>query len=189
MRPAAPSRRRFLAAGMAALAAAGAPLLGAEVRRRGIRLGFDNFAVRGMKWNARQLVDHAVTLGCDSLFISDFGPFEGRLDDGSLAGIRTYAGERGVEIALGSWSICPTSKTFKKEWGTADEHLATGIRMARTLGSKAFRVILGSHDDRATEGGIAARIADTVAVLKAARNRALDAGVKIAVENHAVDML
>jgi sugar phosphate isomerase/epimerase len=187
MRPSEPSRRSFLAAGMTALAAAGAP--GAEVRRRGIRLGFDNFAVRGMRWNARQLIDHAVTLGCDSLFITDFGPFEGRLDDASLKEIRNYATERGVEIALGSWSICPTSKTFKKDWGTADEHLATGIRMARTLGSKAFRVILGSHEDRATEGGIAARIADTVAVLKAARSRALDAGVKIAVENHAGDML
>ena len=189
MRPATLSRRRFLATGMTVLAAGGAPGAGAEVRRRGIRLGFDNFAVRGMKWNARQLIDHALTLGCDSLFISDFGPFGGRVDDASLADIRGYAADRGVGITLGSWSICPTSKTFKQDWGTADDHLATGIRMARALGSKAFRVILGSHEDRGTEGGIAARIADTVAVLKAARNRALDAGVKIAVENHAGDML
>jgi sugar phosphate isomerase/epimerase len=60
--------------------------------------------------------------------------------------------------------------------------------MAKALGSPAFRVVLGSREDRRTEGGIEARIADTVNVCKACRTRALDAGVKIAVENHAGDM-
>jgi sugar phosphate isomerase/epimerase len=60
--------------------------------------------------------------------------------------------------------------------------------MAKDLGSKAFRVILGNHQDRLTEGGIEARIADTVKVLKACRTRSLDSGVKIAVENHAGDL-
>ena len=50
-------------------------------RRLGIPLGFDNFAVRALGWNARQLIDHSESLRCDSLFITDFGPFEGRLDD------------------------------------------------------------------------------------------------------------
>ena len=141
-----------------------------------------------MQWNARQLVDHAVELACDTLFITDFGPFEGRYDDAALGDIRRYAADRGVALSLGSWSICPTSTTFKRDWGTAEEHLALGIRMARALGSKAFRVILGNHADRLTPGGIAARIADTVAVLRTAKGRAIDAGVKIAVENHAGDM-
>jgi 3-oxoisoapionate decarboxylase len=43
-------------------------------------------------------------------------------------------------------------------------------------------------EDRKTEGGIKARIADTVTVLKACRRDALDAGIKIAMENHAGDM-
>jgi sugar phosphate isomerase/epimerase len=141
-----------------------------------------------MGWNARQLIDHAVALACDSVFITDFGPFEGRTDDASLADVRRYAADAGVGIELGSWSICPTSRSFKPDWGTADEHLATGIRMAKALGSRAFRVILGNQSDRLTEGGIQARIADTVAVLRRARGRAIDAGVKVAVENHAGDM-
>jgi sugar phosphate isomerase/epimerase len=93
-----------------------------------------------------------------------------------------------VQIYLGSWSICPTSKTFKKDWGTAEEHLALGVRMAKALGSPVFRCVLGSREDRRTEGGIEARIRDTVKVLKACRSRALDSGVKVAVENHAGDM-
>jgi sugar phosphate isomerase/epimerase len=179
------TRRGFLAA--AATLAAGA-VAAEPMRRRGIPLGFDNFAVRAMGWNGRQLIDHAEQLRCDSVFITDFGPFGGRVADADLAEIRRYAADRGVAIELGSWSICPTSKSFKRDWGTAEEHLALGIRMARALGSKAFRVILGNHEDRLSPGGIAGRIADTVSVLKSVRSRALDAGVKIAVENHAGDM-
>jgi hypothetical protein len=114
-------------------AAAGAP-----VRRRGIKLGYDNFAVRAMGWNARQLIDHAQALACDSVFITDFGPLEGRFDDAFLGELRRYAVDRGVGIELGSWSICPTSKTFKPDWGSAEEHLALGIRMSRALGSRPF---------------------------------------------------
>jgi sugar phosphate isomerase/epimerase len=43
-------------------------------------------------------------------------------------------------------------------------------------------------DDRKTEGGIEARMADTVKVCQACRSRAVDAGIKIAIENHAGDM-
>ena len=180
--------RRALLAGSAAAVAATGITRAAASGRRGIPLGFDNFAVRACGWNARQLVDHAEQLRCDSLFITDFGPFAGKLDNGSLGELRRYAADRGVSLVLGSWSICPTSKTFKHDWGTAQEHLALGIRMAEALGSPAFRVVLGNQEDRKSPGGIAARIADTVAVLKKARPLAEDAGVRIAVENHAGDM-
>ena len=179
------SRRGFIAS---SLVLAKSTLSASASQEQTIKLGFDNFAVRAMQWNARQLVDHAVTLGCDSVFITDFGPFEGRYDDASLGEIRHYGLDRGIDVVLGSWSICPSSKTFKADWGTAYEHLLLGIRMAKALGSPAFRVILGNRSDRLTEGGIEARMADTVKVLKQARNQAIDAGVKIAVENHAGDM-
>ena len=185
-------RRTFLKSttAVASLALAGASRAPAAepVRKRGHKLGLDNFAVRGLKWNARQLIDYSEKLGCDSLFITDFGPFENKFEDATLAEHRQYAADKGVQIHLGSWSICPTSKTFKKDWGTADEHLALGIRMAKALGSPVFRAVLGNGGDRTTDGGIEARIADTVKVLKAGRSRAVDAGVKVAIENHAGDM-
>ena len=181
-------RRGFLAALAAAPAAARAIDAEPAPRRRGIPLGFDNFAVRALDWDVPRLVDHAVALGCDAVFVTDFGPLRGRTDDAALADLRARAADRGVALLLGSWSVCPTAKRFKNDWGTAEEHLALGIRMAKALGSPAFRVILGEQADRLSEGGIAARIADTVAVLKTCRPLARDAGVKIAVENHAGDM-
>jgi sugar phosphate isomerase/epimerase len=154
---------------------------------RKIKLGFDNFSVRAMKWKAPQLIDYAASLRTDSLFISDLDAFES-LADAHLKEIRANAEDKGLQIHVGTWSICPTSKRFNPKWGTAEEHLATGIRVANALGSPVIRVVLGAAEDRQTEGGIWARMRDTVRVCQANRSRATDAGVKIAVENHAGDM-
>ncbi|HSH93433.1 MAG TPA: sugar phosphate isomerase/epimerase [Roseimicrobium sp.] len=187
------NRRSFLrttAVATIATAAVGSALAQStapSAAKRNIKLGFDNFAVRAFKWKVPQLIEYGAQLKIDSLFITDFGPFE-NFEDGYLSDLRKRAADQGMQIQLGSWSICPTSKTFKKDWGTAEEHLALGIRMAKALGSPVFRVILGNSGDRLTEGGIEARIDDTVRVLKSQRSKAVDAGVKIAVENHSGDM-
>lgn len=188
------NRRDFLAtttlaaAGLAAAqlpARAAAPLLDAKGKR--IKLGMDNFAVRANGWKGRQLVDYAAGLRLDTLFITDL-PGLGSLEVAAAQELRRYAADKGVEIQLGSWSICPTSKVFKKDWGTAEEHLALGIRLAKAVGSDVFRVVLGTREDRKTPGGIEARIADTVTVLKSQRSLAVDSGIKITIENHAGDM-
>jgi sugar phosphate isomerase/epimerase len=179
------TRRGFL--GTAAALAAGA-IANANSKKTGrIKLGYDNFAVRAMGWKAPQLIDYAVKLRVDSLFITDLDAFES-FDEPYLVGLKRKAAENDVQIHAGTWSICPTSTTFKKKWGTAEEHLALGIRVAKAVGSPVIRVVLGNGQDRKTPGGIAARIRDTVEVCKSQRKLALDSGVKIAVENHAGDM-
>lgn len=152
-----------------------------------IKLGMDNFAVRALKLRGRELVDYAASLNLDTLFITDL-PALGTLEVGPAEELRRYASDKGVELLLGSWSICPTSRTFRKDWGTAEEHLALGLKLSRAVGSPAFRVVLGAREDRRTPGGIEARIEDTVKVLKSQKSLAQDLGVKVAVENHAGDM-
>jgi sugar phosphate isomerase/epimerase len=150
-------------------------------------LGIDNFAVRAMGWKADALIEYAASLEIDSLLISDLDALE-NFETGYLSGLRSKAADKGLGLHLGTWSICPTSKTFKNKWGTAEEHLTLGIRTAKLIGSPVLRVVLGNGEDRRTPGGIKARIADTVKVCKACRSQAIDAGVTIAVENHAGDM-
>jgi sugar phosphate isomerase/epimerase len=185
------NRRTFLKS--AALATTALATFGPAARAAGvvgdkkIKLGLDNFSVRALKWKADALIDYAIKLKTDSLFLTDLDCFES-FDDKYLEGLKKKAAEHDLQIHLGSWSICPTSKAFRKTWGTAEEHLALGVRMAKALGSPVFRVVLGTQEDRKTPGGIQARIEDTVKVCKAVRSRAIDAGVKIAVENHAGDM-
>ena len=183
------SRRHFVRTALVAAAVTATPrsLFAAEGGTGKTKLGMDNFSVRAMKWKGAQLIDYAASLRLDSLFITDLDSFES-LETEHLKTLRSRAADKGLQIQLGTWSICPTSKSFKNKWGTAEEHLALGLRMARDLGSPVIRVVLGSAEDRKTPGGIEQRIADTVKVCQSQRSRAMDLGVKIAVENHAGDM-
>jgi 3-oxoisoapionate decarboxylase len=152
-----------------------------------IKLGFDNFSIRAFGWKAPALLDYAASQKVDVLMISDLDAYES-LSDAHLKEVRARADHHGIVIHAGTGSICPTSKTFNKKWGTAEELLATTIRVAHALGSPVARCYLGNADDRRSEGGIEARMRDVVKVCKAVRSRAVDAGVKIAIENHAGDM-
>ena len=185
-----PARREFLKTlAVASAAVAATPLTGlaAVAARRNLKLGYDNFAVRAMNWMVEEHIAYSAKLGCDSLFMSDLDHFKNH-DDAYLRDVRQQAADKGLQIHVGTWSICPTSKSFKNNHGTAEEHLRLGIRIAKATGSPVIRVILGNGDDRKSDGGILARIKDTAKVCKACRTQALDSGVKIAIENHAGDM-
>ncbi len=181
------SRRNFTTAMLAgSLLPQANSVFAADIQTR-LRLGIDNFAVRAMGWKAKQLIDYAAAQNVDAMFITDLYAFE-NFDAAYLASVKDHAAQKNIQLYVGTWSICPTSTSFKKDWGTAEEHLQLGIRVAQALGSPSIRVILGNRRDRLTEGGIDARIEDTVKVLKSCRGRALDANIKIGVENHAGDM-
>lgn len=151
------------------------------------KLGLDNFSVRSMGWKAPQLIDYTASLNMDSLFITDLDAFES-FEAPYLASLRERAAAKGVQIQAGTWSICPTSKAFKPNWGNAEEHLALAIRVAKGVGSPVIRVVLGTWEDRLTDGGIERHMEETAKVCRACKARAQDAGVKIAIENHAGDM-
>src|SRR5262245_6146203 len=125
------SRRRFVkvvavaGAGIAARLRAES-LAAAEIKTK---LGIDNFAVRAMGWKAPALIDYSASLNLDSLLISDLDALES-FDEGYLAGLKARAADQGLQIHLGTWSICPTSKVFRNTWGTAEEHLGLAIRAA-----------------------------------------------------------
>jgi sugar phosphate isomerase/epimerase len=183
------SRRDFMALSSGAMASASLAASDARLQADATSpaLGLDNYSVRAMGWKAPQLIDYAASLAADSLFITDLDSFES-FEAPYLAKIKQQAHERGVALQLGTWSICPTSKAFKANWGTADEHLALAIRVAQAIGSPVARVVLGTWEDRLTDGGIARHMETLSKVCRGARSRALNAGVKIAIENHAGDM-
>jgi sugar phosphate isomerase/epimerase len=154
---------------------------------RSIKLGFDNFSIRALGWKAPQLLDDAHSLGVDALLLSDLDVYE-RLEPSYLEDFGKRARDLGIDIHAGTGSICPSSKTFSNRFGTAEEHLKLAIRTARAVGSPVARCYQGSSADRSTEGGLEARIRDTIQVCKNVRGFAIDSGVKIAIENHSGDM-
>lgn len=152
-----------------------------------LRLGFDNYALRALGWKAPQLLAHAASVRLDAVMFSDFDVYESLADD-YLRDLKRRADDGGLQLYAGMLSICPSSVLFDARRGSAVEQLRLCLRIAQRLGSPVARCVLGKVEDRRSVGGIAARMAETVAVLRAVRSQALDAGIKIAVENHAGDM-
>lgn len=151
------------------------------------RLGLDNYALRALGWKATEILNYAATLKLDAVLFSDFDVYESLAPD-QLQDLRLRAQDQGITLYAGMLSICPGSVMFDPRRGTAEEQLRLCLRIAKTVGSPVARCVLGKVDDRRSPGGIDARIAETVSVLRQVRSEALDMGIKIAVENHAGDM-
>jgi len=152
-----------------------------------IKLGFDTYSIRAFKWKAIQLLDYAAGLKLDTVQLSSLGDYES-LEPAYLQQVKDHAARLGVAIDAGIGCICPSSTAYNKKDGTPEEYVTRGLRVAKAVGSSVLRCYMGTRADRHTPLPLEAHMEDTVQVLKPLRSRALDLGVKIAVENHAGDM-
>jgi sugar phosphate isomerase/epimerase len=176
------NRRTFLSTAAAAMGAAQT----AAAQPAPVKLGIDLFSIRSQNWSPIEYLDYAAKQQAKVVHFSEVR-FIGGLEPENLKRVRRRAEELGIEIEIGMRSICPTSKMFDPKAGTADEQLGRMIDSAVIVGSKIVRAVLGSADDR-KPGPLSRHIESMVAVLRRARSKAMDAGIKIAIENHAGDM-
>ena len=152
-----------------------------------VPLGLDAHSLRGMRWKALPLIAYAAHQKLDAVLFNSLNYFES-LDTAHLLHLKETATSHDMRIYVGIGSISENSVTFSKKYGSVETLLAEGIRVAQEIGSPVVNVRIGKVDDRYTEGGIEARIEESVKVLKALRSRAQDAGIKFGFENHAGDL-
>ncbi len=152
-----------------------------------IRLGLDAFSLRSQGLPPAAILDFCAARGIGLVHFSE-PRLLGRLDRESLTGLRAQADGLGIQLEVGMLSICPGATIFNADAGTAEAQLTAMFEVAQVLGSPIVRCVVGSFRDRTAPGRIEARIAEAVAVLRNVRTRAIDAGIKIAVENHAGDL-
>jgi sugar phosphate isomerase/epimerase len=151
------------------------------------RLGLDVFSLRSQSWTPFEHLDFCAEHGVRVAHYSEI-QLLGGLDPDHLRQVRAYADERGIALELGMLSICPSSHRFDATRGTAADQIGAMLPAAQTLGSPIVRCVVGTLDDRRAPGGIEQRIADTLAVLRSVRSRVMDAGLRLAIENHAGDL-
>ena len=153
-----------------------------------IPLGLCNHSLRAFKWKATQFIEYAAKLKLDAVLLNSLSNFE-NLEPAHLKSLKKKADAQGIRFYTGAGSISSGSIRYANTFGnTPEEIIKTGLRVAKTVGSPVVVVRIGSIDDRYTEGGIEARIEESVKVLKASRSRILDSGIKIGFENHAADL-
>jgi len=151
------------------------------------KFGIDLFSIRTSGWTPFQYLDYCAKWKANVVHFSEIR-FLGNLEPDNLKKVRAYSEKLGIELEIGMRSICPSSKAFDPKQGTAEEQLTRMISAANTAGSRLVRAFLGTMADRTGEVPVEGHIENTVKVLRAVRTRAIDAGVKIAIENHAGDM-
>src|SRR5579883_273911 len=183
-------RRQFLSLSAAAAATAFTPepekVKPSPVKTSPVKLGVDLFSLRGQNWTPIQYLDYCAKRNVQVVHFSEIR-FIGSLDPENLRTVRQHAESLGIEIEIGMTSICPSSTMFKKDAGSAEEQLSRMIDAAQIVGSKIVRAVLGGADDRKS-APIAQHMEETVHVLRNVRSKALDANIRIAIENHAGDM-
>jgi len=178
------TRRTLLAASAAALASRSPSAAGEGGK---VKFGLDLFSLRSQGWTPFQYLDFASKWGIRVVHFSEIR-FLGSLEEQNLKDVRAHAEKLGIEVEIGMLSICPTSTIFNKSQGTAEEQLTRMATAARIVGSRIVRCVLGTSADRTGAIPIEGHIENTVQVLHTVRSRIVDAGLKVAIENHAGDM-
>lgn len=177
------TRRIFVSSTACAFAAATSAASLSEVP-----LGLDLFSIRSQGWDAFQYLDYAAKWGIQTVHFSEIR-FLGNLDDDDhVRKVGEHAKKLGIRVEIGMRSICPTSTIFDAKAGTAEQQITRMLHAAKVIGSPIVRCVLGTSQDREGEGGIERNIENTIKTLRGVKSRVVNAGLKMAIENHAGDM-
>jgi sugar phosphate isomerase/epimerase len=149
-----------------------------------IRLGFDSYSIRDLRWRDIQLLDYAASLQLDTVQLSGLGDYES-LEPAHLAKVKDHAARVGIAIDAGIGCICPLSKGWNPGEGNPADYLRKGLRVAHLVGAPAMRCYLGGGADRPN---LERCMEMTIQALRSVRSQAVDLGVRIAIENHSGDM-
>lgn len=143
-------------------------------------LGINTYCLRFQKWNDRQLIDYCVAQKLDAIFLQDsLDP--GVMDPAHWAEVRRWVGDAKLRIETGGGAILPkTREAFAPTVAT----LRKNIDRARAMGSPIVRALLASDRRGMPPGPVEMHIETTLRILRDVRSQVIDAGVKIAIENH-----
>jgi sugar phosphate isomerase/epimerase len=178
------TRRDCLIAGGAAFGLAAASAQQKPTTKIGVELG----CISASRFTPYQYLDYFHKVGIDAAQFNagTLGIKEADPDEAELRKIRAYAENLGVSLmAYSGRSICPTSTSFDARQGTAEQQIAQGLRVAKIIGAKCMRVVLGSFKDRPE---IERHLDSMTKVIKNVRSQVHDSGIKLALENHNADL-
>lgn len=180
--------RREMLAGLA-LGASAAANLAASPAATPITapVGVDTYTLRAFRWDAFEMLDYAARVKLDVVQFSEFphlGAYEIATTKAYQQKVRARADELGIRLEMGTWGVCPTNLGRMRRYGTAEEQLALAIDAAVVLGSKSVRCVMGSGNLRRKDGPLERHVEAMIGAFRNVRSRAVDAGVRLALENH-----
>jgi sugar phosphate isomerase/epimerase len=143
-------------------------------------LGINTYGLRFQRWHDRRLMDYCVEQKLDAIFLQDsLDP--GVMDPKHWANVRSWCKDLGLHLETGGGAILPKTASDIPQVLAA---LRKNIDRAAAMGSPIVRALLAGDRYSMPPGPVERHIETTVTILREVRTRAMDAGVKIAIENH-----
>ncbi|MEZ5398621.1 MAG: TIM barrel protein [Bryobacteraceae bacterium] len=169
------TRRRFLASSAAVPATA----LAQPASRRW-PLGINTYCLRFQRWNDRRLFDYCVEKKLDAIFLQD-SLDAGVMDPAHWAEVRAWCKDTGLHIETGGGAILPRTPDGI---ANAVATLKKNIERAKAMGSPIVRALLAGDRYALPEGTVERPMETAISILRQVRSEAMDAGIKIGIENH-----
>jgi sugar phosphate isomerase/epimerase len=171
------TRRDFLASSLTGLAAGLAP---ATAATRRWKLGLNTYCLRFEKWNDRRLFDYCIQQKLDAVFLQDsLDP--GVMDPKHWAEVKTWSQDAGLHLETGGIAFLPRTP---EAYPQVLANMRKNIDRAKGMGSPIVRTLMAGDRYAMPPGPVEQHMETGVKLLRELRGYAMDAGVKIAVENH-----
>ncbi len=148
-----------------------------------IRLGYDTYSLRSLRWNALEHLEFASRQGLDAIQFSSIADFGDTSPEG-LRIVKARAEQLDIRIDGGIGCVCELSKSWNPKLGSPVAVLEQGLDIANQVGAKVMRCFMGSQLDRNGDQPLEALMEATIRNFKAVQSKAVNLGVKIALENH-----
>jgi 3-oxoisoapionate decarboxylase len=143
-------------------------------------LGLNTYCLRAFRWPDLKLLDYAASLKLDSIFLQD--SLDPRVNDPThWAEVKAAAQRLGLHLETGTGASLPRDLNDIKP---SVEYLRAAIRRASGMGSPIVRTLIAGDRDHLPKVSVQQVIDTMIKVLRGVRSEAMDAGLKIAIENH-----
>lgn len=145
-----------------------------------IPLGLNTYCLRALRLHDIPLLDYTASLKLDSCFLQDSLDPEVMIP-AHWAKVRDHAARLGLTLQTGGGTFVPKTPDAFEATVKTFEH---NIERAKGLGSTTVRCLLAGDRASFPPGPVEQHMETAVKVLRRVRSRAMDAGVKLAIENH-----
>jgi len=154
-------------------------MFGVSIKGR-IPIGLNTYCLRGLKWNDAQLLDYAASLKLDAVFLQDsLDP--AAQEPAHWQSVKDQAARLRLHLETGGGAILPKSPAGIE---LSVAQLRKNIERAVGMGSPLVRALLASDRAHFPPGTVEQHMDTAIRILRAVRTQAMDAGIKIAIENH-----
>ncbi len=143
-------------------------------------LGINTYCLRFQRWNDRQLIDYCVAQKLDAVFLQDsLDPAV--MDSRHWVEVRAWSKDLGLHLETGGGAILPKTADGLPQVISV---LRKNIERAAAMGSPIVRALLAGDRYSMPDGPVVQHIETAVKILREVRSQAMDAGLKIGIENH-----